>query len=104
MLLPRELDMIAAGRHMPLPVPKPKIAGLEVKKQDGKGSAKSASEIEPRKATPLPMAKPKIAGSGVKKPDSKDRTNSANGGESAAGKPLPAVRDATYKPRNVQRN
>jgi hypothetical protein len=39
----------------------------------------------------------------VKKPDGKDRANSANGGESAAGKP-PAVRDATYKPRNVQRN
>jgi membrane-bound lytic murein transglycosylase A len=137
MLLPRELDMIAAGRHMPLPVPKPKIASLEVKKQDGKGSAKPASEIEPRKGTPLPvakpkiaglevkkqdgkgsaksaseiesskgkslpMAKPKIAGSGVKKPDGKDRANSANGGESAAGRP--AVRDATYKPRNVQRN
>jgi membrane-bound lytic murein transglycosylase A len=102
MLLPRELDMIAAGRHMPLPVPKPKIAGLEVKKQDGKGSAKPASEIEPRKATPLPVPKPKIAGFGVKKPDGKDRANSAN--ESATGKPLPAVRDATYKPRNVQRN
>jgi membrane-bound lytic murein transglycosylase A len=172
MLLPRELDMIAAGRHMPLPVPKPKIAdlevkkqdgkgsakpaseieprkgtplpgpkpkitgpevkkqdgkgsakfaseseprkgtpllvpkpkiaGLEVKKQDGKGSAKSASESEPRKGAPLPVAKPKIAGSGVKKPDGKDGANSANGGESAAGKP--AVRDATYKPRNVQRN
>src|SRR4029453_6144174 len=53
MLLPRELDMSAAGRHMPLPVPKPKIASLEVKKQDGKGSAKPASEIEPRKGTPL---------------------------------------------------
>jgi membrane-bound lytic murein transglycosylase A len=170
MLLPRELDMLAAGRHMPLPVPKPKIADLEVKKQDGKGSAKSASEIEPRKVaslpvpkpkiaglevkkqdgkgsaksaseieprkglpvpkpkiaglevkkqdgkgsaksasetepkkgTSLPVPKPKIAGSGVKKPDGKDRANSANGGESAAGKP--AVRDATYKPRNVQRN
>ena len=25
MLLPRELDMIESGRHMPLPVPKPKI-------------------------------------------------------------------------------
>jgi membrane-bound lytic murein transglycosylase A len=166
MLLPRELDMIAAGRHMPLPVPKPKIADLEVKKQDGKdsakpaseigprkgtpaakpkvagpevkkqdgkGSAKPASEIEPRKGTPVakpkiaapevkkqdgkgsaksaaeieprkgtPVTKPKIAGSGVRKPDGKDRANSANGGESAASKP--AVRDATYKPRNVQRN
>ena len=50
----------------------------------------------------MPVVKPKIAGSGVKKPDGKDRANSAN--ENAAGKPLPAVRDATYKPRNVQRN
>ena len=42
MLLPRELDMIAAGKHMPLPVPKPKIPDEEVKKeqrqaQDGCG-------------------------------------------------------------------
>jgi membrane-bound lytic murein transglycosylase A len=93
---------IEPRRGTSLPVPKPKIAGLEVKKQDGKGSAKSASEIESSKGKSLPMAKPKIAGSGVKKPDGKDRANSANGGESAAGRP--AVRDATYKPRNVQRN
>jgi hypothetical protein len=26
MLLPRELDMFAAGRHMPLPLPKPKFS------------------------------------------------------------------------------
>jgi membrane-bound lytic murein transglycosylase A len=34
MLLPRELDMIAAGRHMPLPVPKPKFLELEVHRHD----------------------------------------------------------------------
>jgi membrane-bound lytic murein transglycosylase A len=35
MLLPRELDMIAAGKHMPLPVPKPKLAEVvEVNKQE----------------------------------------------------------------------
>ena len=35
MLLPRELDMIAAGKHMPLPVPKPNVAELvEVSKQE----------------------------------------------------------------------
>jgi membrane-bound lytic murein transglycosylase A len=39
MLMPRELDMIAAGRHMPLPLPKPKLAELEVRKQNGQGSA-----------------------------------------------------------------
>jgi membrane-bound lytic murein transglycosylase A len=36
MLLPRELDMGAAGRHMPLPVPKPKIPEIEVKKENAK--------------------------------------------------------------------
>ena len=40
MLLPRELDFIAAaGREVPLPLPKPKIAELEVAKEDGKGKA-----------------------------------------------------------------
>jgi membrane-bound lytic murein transglycosylase A len=42
MLLPRDLDIIAAGREIPLPVPKPKIAALEAKKQDDK-KANSAS-------------------------------------------------------------
>jgi membrane-bound lytic murein transglycosylase A len=36
MLLPRELDMIEAGKHMPLPVAKPNIPEAEVKKQEGK--------------------------------------------------------------------
>src|SRR5215468_1207574 len=39
MLVPRELDMIAVGREMPLPVPKPKIPEVEVDKTDGKGNA-----------------------------------------------------------------
>jgi membrane-bound lytic murein transglycosylase A len=34
MLLPRELDMIEAGRHMPLPVAKPKFLELEVHEHD----------------------------------------------------------------------
>src|SRR5438067_12963682 len=37
MLLPRELDMIAAGKNMPLPVPKPNIPEIEVKKRNDKG-------------------------------------------------------------------
>jgi membrane-bound lytic murein transglycosylase A len=37
MLLPRELDMIAAGNHMPLPLPKPKFAEVEVGKHNEKG-------------------------------------------------------------------
>ena len=44
MLLPRELDMVAAGKHMPLPVPKPNVAELvEVSKQE-QGKVDSADE------------------------------------------------------------
>ena len=51
MLLPRELDMIAAGRHMPLPLPKPKFPEVEVRKHNGKGKADSAkSEVASRPA------------------------------------------------------
>jgi membrane-bound lytic murein transglycosylase A len=49
MLLPRELDLIEAGKHMPLPVAKPKIPDDEIKKDEAKkddGKAKS----EPGKA------------------------------------------------------
>jgi membrane-bound lytic murein transglycosylase A len=51
MLLPRELDMIAAGKHMPLPLPKPKFAEVEVRRYNGKDKANSAkSEVDPRAA------------------------------------------------------
>jgi membrane-bound lytic murein transglycosylase A len=51
MLLPRELDMIAAGKLMPLPLPKPKFAEVEVKKHDGKGNvALARTELDPRAA------------------------------------------------------
>ena len=44
MLLPRELDMIATGKHMPLPVPKPNIPDLvEISKQE-QGKVGSADE------------------------------------------------------------
>src|SRR5260370_4739008 len=46
MLLPRELDMIAAGKHMPLPLPKPKFPEVEVGKHNGKGSAASARALD----------------------------------------------------------
>jgi membrane-bound lytic murein transglycosylase A len=36
MLLPRELDMVEAGKHMPLPVPKPQIPEVEVKREQSK--------------------------------------------------------------------
>jgi membrane-bound lytic murein transglycosylase A len=42
MLLPRELDMVAAGRHMPLPVPKPAIPEApQAKNVAGKPDAKA---------------------------------------------------------------
>src|SRR5215475_12702239 len=50
MLLPRELDMIAAGRDMPLPVPKPKILEIEVKKTNDNDKANSAKSDEYRRA------------------------------------------------------
>src|SRR5437016_945145 len=51
MLLPRELDMIAAGKQMPLPLPKPKLPEVEVKKPNGKGNADLAkSENDSRVA------------------------------------------------------
>jgi len=54
MLLPRELDMIAAGKHMPLPLPKPNIAELEVRKHNGNVNADSAKpEADARAATRL---------------------------------------------------
>jgi len=49
MLLPRELDMIAAGRHMPLPQPKPQFTEVAAGKQNGKGHANSIKPgINPR--------------------------------------------------------
>src|SRR5262249_12983831 len=71
MLVPRELDLVAAGRQMPLPVPKPKIP--EVDTTDGKGKATSANtgaiaageEMPKHPASPAP--KPKMAASDVKK-------------------------------------
>jgi hypothetical protein len=51
MLLPRQLDMIAAGKHMPLPLPKPQFAGVEVRKESGKSNADPAkSKLDPRAA------------------------------------------------------
>jgi hypothetical protein len=48
MLVPRELDMVAAGNHMPLPLPKPKFAEVEVSKHKGKGNAETAkSQVHP---------------------------------------------------------
>ena len=94
MLLPRELDMVAAGRQMPLPVPKPKIPGIELKKQDGKGKVNSASAgaIAAGRQKPSPAQKSKIAAIEARKQDGKGKADSASAGAIAAGrqKPSPA--------------
>ena len=36
MLVPRTLDLVAAGKEMPLPIPKPQIPEAEVKKDNSK--------------------------------------------------------------------
>jgi membrane-bound lytic murein transglycosylase A len=99
MLVPRELDLVAAGRQMPLPVPKPKIPEVEVDKTDGKGNAGSpnAGAIATGKELPKHPAslapKPKMAASDVKKEvkneDGKGRATSADSGATVAGKNLP---------------
>jgi membrane-bound lytic murein transglycosylase A len=49
MLLPRDLDMVAAGKHMPLPLPKPSSSEIAVSKQNGNGNAEPGrSEVDPR--------------------------------------------------------
>src|SRR5207245_9597888 len=42
MLVPRELDMIEAGKHMPLPVANPNIPEAEVKKEEGQAKQQAA--------------------------------------------------------------
>jgi membrane-bound lytic murein transglycosylase A len=51
-LLPRELDMIEAGKHMPLPVAKPNIPEVEVKQESSKSkhaAGKGENETRGRK-------------------------------------------------------
>jgi peptidoglycan lytic transglycosylase A len=98
MLLPRELDMVAAGAQMPLPVPKPKIAAADVKEQDDKGKAESSSVGETTGRQKLsPASKPKTPAVEAKKQDSKGKTVSASVGETTTGrqKPLPASKPKT---------
>ena len=106
MLLPRELDMVAAGSKMPLPVPKPKI--VEVAKQDGKRKAEPAGArpATDGRSMPLPAPKPKlaaleaktkIAALEAKKQGGKGGAEPANSGAGAAGRQvaLPAPKSKT---------
>jgi membrane-bound lytic murein transglycosylase A len=102
-LLPRQLDIAAASREAPLPLPKPKIAELAVGKEggrgqvelgdtDGKSNAKTpgigapaAGQINrPRQPTP------KIAALEVKRQDDKGKASSASAGASATGRQKPS--------------
>ena len=52
MLLPRDLDMVAAGKHMPLPLPKPTSSEIAAKQHNGNGNADlGRSEVDPRAGT-----------------------------------------------------
>jgi membrane-bound lytic murein transglycosylase A len=97
MLLPRELDMVAAGTQMPLPVPKPKIAEADVKQQDGKGKAVPANVGETTgRQMPSLVSKPRTLAVETKKQDSKGKTESASVGETTGNqKPLPASKPKT---------
>jgi membrane-bound lytic murein transglycosylase A len=92
MLVPRELDIAAAGREVPLPMPKPKIAALDVGKQDGKGEANSAkpdaSATGGQKPSSAPNAKTAALEAGIER--GKGKANSANAGASATGKSIPS--------------
>src|SRR5262249_41971285 len=92
MLLPRELDMVAAGTQMPLPAPKPKIAAVDAKEQDRKGKAESASAGETTGSQkPLPASKSKTPAVEARKQDGKGKAESAHADETTGRqKPLPA--------------
>jgi membrane-bound lytic murein transglycosylase A len=66
MLLPRELDMIEAGKHMPLPVPKPNVAELVALNKQEQGKVDSADEDWRRQVwTRKPAPRDCAIGSGI---------------------------------------
>jgi peptidoglycan lytic transglycosylase A len=115
-LLPRQLDIAAASREAPLPLPKPKIAELDVGKEGGggqvelgdtggKGNAKApgigapaaGKTIRPRQPTPniaaLDVKKRDDRSKttlDVKRQDDKGKTSSASAGASATGRQKPS--------------
>ena len=66
MLLPRELDMIEAGKHMPLPVPKPNVAELVALNKQEQGKVDSVDEDWRRQVwTRKPAPRDCAIGSGI---------------------------------------
>jgi len=60
-LLPRELDMVAAGKAMPLPRPKPPIPN-DMVASTGKGSqVQGYQKVRPKQAQTTPAEKPSVA-------------------------------------------
>ena len=99
MLLPRELDMVAAGNEMPLPAPKPKTAAIEVAKQDGKGKAEPAGARAATDGRSMPLAAPKakaveaktkIAALEAKKQEGKGKAEPA-GSAAMVGRQMPPL-------------
>ncbi len=92
MLLPRELDLVAAGREMPLPVPKPKIAEIEVRKHDGKGKS-GAPRAGVMAAADHPPREPKsnIAEIEASKQSGRRRTDSVGASSITDGRHVQAL-------------
>jgi membrane-bound lytic murein transglycosylase A len=78
LLLPRELDMVAAGREMPLPAPKPKIPEAEARKPDSKGKRDPAIAVANH--MPLPAPTTKVADSEARKRSGTAKVDSAGAG------------------------
>ena len=74
MLLPRELELVAAQSEIPLPVAKPKIAEVDFTKQAGKGSVESAGAAAIMDGRRLPLPTPKVAALDVTKQNGKRKT------------------------------
>jgi membrane-bound lytic murein transglycosylase A len=90
MLLPRELDIVAT-REVPLPVPKPKIAALEVTKQAGNGKVEltGIGAAAGGKKGPSPLPKTKVAFLEGAKQHGKGKANATSAGMIAAGRQTP---------------
>jgi membrane-bound lytic murein transglycosylase A len=103
-LLPRELDVVAVGKHTPSPKPKSKFAEVEV--INGKGNVSSTkSKIDPRAASPKP--KPKFAEVEVSKHDGKGDVSSAKSKidqRAAAPKPKPKFTEVEVSNHNGKGN
>ena len=65
MLLPREIDMTEAGRHMPLPVPKPKALELANKRDNGKVDVTTNEDRHRQVGARKPPPRDCTTGSGI---------------------------------------